>query len=193
VALFFWYIDKIAALDVSYNNLRDCADVFMNTFFNSSYGFQMSLEQVVQEVVRFMEADRQRRYKLIIGTDSDVVHENGEKQRGKADFVTAIVIHRVGNGGRYFWRRIPYQPMASLRQRMYQEVMYSLEIAKTLFGYFRQASFPFLDFEIHVDVGENGETKTMIQELVSMIRANNFEAKTKPESYAATKVADRHV
>jgi len=26
-----------------------------------------------------------------------------------------------------------------------------------------------------------------------MIRAYNFEARTKPESYAATKVADRHV
>jgi len=49
------------------------------------------------------------------------------------------------------------------------------------------------DFEIHVDVGSNGATRPMIQELVSMIRANNFEAKTKPESYAASKVADRHV
>jgi len=33
----------------------------------------------------------------------------------------------------------------------------------------------------------------MIQEVVGMIRANNFEARTKPESYAASNVADRHV
>ncbi|MEK7506005.1 MAG: ribonuclease H-like YkuK family protein, partial [Patescibacteria group bacterium] len=33
----------------------------------------------------------------------------------------------------------------------------------------------------------------LIQEVVGMVRANNFEAKTKPDSYAASKVADRHV
>ena len=33
----------------------------------------------------------------------------------------------------------------------------------------------------------------MIQEITGMIRANNFEVKTKPESYAASSVADRHV
>jgi len=29
--------------------------------------------------------------------------------------------------------------------------------------------------------------------VVGMIRANNFEARTKPESYAASNVADRHI
>jgi len=33
----------------------------------------------------------------------------------------------------------------------------------------------------------------MMQELLGMIRANNFEARTKPESYAASSVADRHI
>jgi len=57
----------------------------------------------------------------------------------------------------------------------------------------KKFEMPKYDFEIHVDVGENGETRSMIQELVGAIRANNFEVKTKPESYAASKVADRHV
>jgi len=51
---------------------------------------------------------------------------------------------------------------------------------------------PDWDFEIHVDIGENGQTKSMMQEVIGMIRAYNFEAITKPASYAATKVADRH-
>jgi len=33
----------------------------------------------------------------------------------------------------------------------------------------------------------------MMQEVIGMVRAYNFEARTKPESYAASKVADRHV
>ena len=56
----------------------------------------------------------------------------------------------------------------------------------------KQREMPQFDFEVHIDVGENGATRDMIQELVGAVRANNFEAKTKPDSYAASKVADRH-
>jgi predicted RNase H-related nuclease YkuK (DUF458 family) len=44
-----------------------------------------------------------------------------------------------------------------------------------------------------VDIGENGETKSMINEVMGMVRAHNFESRIKPDSYAASKVADRHV
>ena len=57
----------------------------------------------------------------------------------------------------------------------------------------KKHELPKFDFEIHIDVGENGPTQQLIQDVVSLVRANNFEAKTKPESYAATNVADRHV
>ena len=43
------------------------------------------------------------------------------------------------------------------------------------------------DFEIHLDIGSNGPTKNMIQEIVGMITGNGFIARIKPESYAATK------
>ena len=52
---------------------------------------------------------------------------------------------------------------------------------------------PEWDFEVHADVGENGPTKAMIQEIVGMIRAHDFEAITKPDSCAASNVADRHI
>ena len=44
---------------------------------------------------------------------------------------------------------------------------------------------------IHADVGEKGRTKDMIREVVGMIKSNGFEAKIKPESFAASVVADR--
>ena len=47
-----------------------------------------------------MRAEPARKYSITIGTDSELLAGH------KADFVTAIVVHRVGNGGRYFWRRI---------------------------------------------------------------------------------------
>ncbi|MDP2598474.1 MAG: ribonuclease H-like YkuK family protein, partial [Candidatus Liptonbacteria bacterium] len=74
-----------------------------------------------------------------------------------------------------------------------KEVLISLDIARNTLSELQKFSLPKFDFEIHIDVGENGPTKAMIQEVVGMVRANNFEAKTKPESYAASNIADRHV
>ena len=49
-----------------------------------------------------------------------------------------------------------------------------------------------LNIEIHLDVGRNGETKTLIKDLVSQIVGSGFEAKIKPEAYGASQVADKH-
>ncbi|MBI3046116.1 MAG: ribonuclease H-like YkuK family protein [Candidatus Harrisonbacteria bacterium] len=155
--------------------------------FNSSFGLKLTAGQVVQTISKFIEEDPKREYKIIVGTDSE------KRSDDKADFVTAIVIHRVGNGGRYFWRHAEAAQIHTLRDRMWKEVIFSLEFSKELVVLLKDAGLEKCGFEIHVDVGENGATRSMIQELVGAIRANNFEAKTKPESYAASKVADRHV
>ncbi len=81
----------------------------------------------------------------------------------------------------------------TLRDRIIKEVLLSLDVARDLILELESMGLDNWSFEIHADIGENGETKSLIQEVVGIIRANNFEAKTKPESYAATKVADRHI
>jgi predicted RNase H-related nuclease YkuK (DUF458 family) len=130
----------------------------------------------------------------MIGTDSEWLASK------RADFVTAVVVHRVGNGGRYFWRRAQIGTFHTLRDRIIKEVLISLDLGKEVLTELKKLSegasrenMPEWDFEIHADVGENGPTKAMIQEVVGMIRAMNFEPITKPGSYAASNVADRHV
>jgi predicted RNase H-related nuclease YkuK (DUF458 family) len=160
----------------------------MDSKFHSSLGMQLSVPQVVAAILDFMQEEPERRYKITLGTDSELL---ASKQ---ADFVTAIVVHRVGNGGRYFWRRFNLGKFHTLRDRIIQEVMISLDAAKLILTEIKKEDIAAeWDFEIHVDVGENGPTKPMIQEVVGMVRAHNFEARTKPESYAASSVADRHV
>jgi len=157
--------------------------------FNTPYGLKLTTSQVVEEIIRYMKADNQHRYKIIIGTDSAGLNS----PNFLVDFVTAIVVRRIGNGGRYFWRRLELGKFHTLRDRILQEVILSLEAAKEILATLKTQESPNFDFEIHVDIGANGETNAMIQEVVGMIRANNFEARTKPESYAASNVADRHV
>lgn len=155
--------------------------------FVGAFGALFDPKGVAKEIIAFMDADPDRSYKVIIGTDSLLYDKT------KADFVTAVVVHRIGNGGRYFWRRTELEDFHTLRSRITREVMMSLDIAKEMLDHLKKADAPDFGFEIHVDVGEKGETKVMIQELLGMIRAHNFEARTKPESYAASSVADRHV
>ena len=159
----------------------------MSNSFNSSLGIKLNINQVVEEITRFMAEGKNRHYRIIIGSDS-----NGHNEE-MIDFVTAIVVHRVGNGGRYFWRRLELPKFHTLRDRIIQEVLFSIEVAKEILIALKSLELPHFDFEIHVDIGENGETKSMMQEVIGMIRAYNFEARIKPESYVATKVADRYV
>ena len=160
----------------------------MAIFFNTAGGLKINTQGIINEIIHFMKSNPRCHYKIIIGTDSELTADK------KADFVSAIVIHRVGNGGRYFYRRVEYDKIYTLRDRIIKEVLISLEIARELLLELKKENMPAVwDFEIHADIGENGETKTLIQEVVGIIRANDFEAKTKPESYVATKVADRYI
>jgi uncharacterized protein len=168
------------------NNSQIAAPAALN-FFNSSLGTRLTPPEVVQEIVAYMDADLTRKYKVTIGTDSVLLSTK------QADFVTAIVVHRMGNGGRYFWRRFELGKFHTLRDRMIQEALISLDIAKEVLCELKKLPLPEFEFEIHADVGPNGPTNAVIQEIVGMIRAHNFEVRTKPDSYAATNVADRHV
>ena len=160
----------------------------MQTMFKNSFGLDVNVKSLVDEVVLFLKEKPNSKYKIIIGSDSLQLPEN------RADFVSAVVVHRVGNGGKYYWRRDDFGLFYTLRDRIIQEVLASIDVAKELLKELqKQENLPEWSFEIHADIGENGETKKLIQEVVGMIRANNFEVRTKPESYAASKVADRHV
>ncbi|MBS3903283.1 MAG: hypothetical protein KGZ30_02805 [Anaplasmataceae bacterium] len=161
----------------------------MSTFL-SAYGTQLNQAEVIKEVVSFMEVSSKHKYKITIGTDSSLEAD------GRADFVTAIVVHRVGNGGRYFWRRGKIQDkFYTLRDRIIREVFLSLDVARGILEELQRETkhLPAWTFEIHVDVGSEGPTSAMLQEVLGIVRAHNFEALTKPQSYAASSVADRHV
>jgi predicted RNase H-related nuclease YkuK (DUF458 family) len=152
-------------------------------FFNASDNKKLSLKQVINEVFQFIQEKPRNSYKLVIGTDSLNAADH-------SDFVTAIIILRVGNGGRFFWRRIKDKNFKSLRERIYKEVYLSLEIGQQLLKLLEKNKLYNFDLEIHVDVGQNGETRNLINEVTGLVRGCGFVVKTKPESFAASSVAD---
>ena len=159
-------------------------------FENPSLG-KLTLSKVSREVAHFIKAMPQYSYRLVIGSDSQERRINGKKE---LNLVGAIVVHRLGKGGRYFYQKQKRKEPKSIRDKIYIETLFSLEIAEKFLPEINKAlngERPY-ELEIHIDVGRVGETRSMIKEVVGMVTGNGYTAKTKPESYGASKVADKY-
>ena len=155
-------------------------------FISPSKG-KRQFEDIIQDIVDFVREDEQSKYEIVVGTDS-------ERHLDQADFVSVVTVHRVGKHGRYFWKRMPEIKAYDHHDRMLKEAYFSLDLAQRVVAALREQIEDHLyNFEIHLDIGHNGPTKPMIQEIVGMITGSGFVARIKPDSYAANKVADRHV
>lgn len=147
--------------------------------------------QVVDDISEYLHSDPELQYRIVIGSDSQERRLNGKKQ---ANFITAVVVHRVGKGGRYYWKNGAREITHTLRQKIYKETQLSLETAEKIVPHIRRKlnGSHNWELEIHIDVGNSGDTRNMIKEVVGMVKGVGYTARTKPNSFAATSVADKH-
>jgi len=160
-------------------------------FYNPSQG-NLVIDGVIEELIKYMTEKGESFYDVIVGCDSS----SGQEPH----FPVAVVVLRKGEGGRFFLKKIRYQnrKFYSWKERVLEEVVLSCELAlflkekleKRIQGLPISSNYQFR--YIHADVGEQGETKDMIKEVVGLIRGNGFEPKIKPEAYVASVVADRY-
>lgn len=153
------------------------------------------MDGVIEELFGYMSEKPEKFYDVIVGCDSSSGLE--------PHFPVAIVVLRTGEGGRFFLKRIKYpasgkKKFYNWKSRILEEVLLSCQLALFLREKVGERavslpdSFNYQLRYIHADVGENGQTKDMIKEVVGLIRGNGFEPKIKPESYVASVVADRY-
>lgn len=169
-------------------------------FYNETLKHHIDFDELISEIVNYIEEQPKAEYKINVGTDSNASL--------RAQFVTAITILRVGNGGRYFWTRTDKILCPTLRDRIYKEAMQSITFTQELksrlkdrlgeesFWPARNATYSVAGgdnkISVHIDVGENGPTKDLIESVVGMVKGYGFEAVIKPYSFGAFVVADRH-
>lgn len=157
-------------------------------FYNETLNKYISIEKVVEELVDYMRLSPDAEYKITVGTDSEGTKET--------QFVTAIAIVKVGNGGRYFWTKSEKIFCPTLQDRIYKETMRSIVMVQELKEQIRKifGNEPFWNNKItvHLDVGKIGATKDMVEAVVGMVKGYGFEAVIKPYSYVAFALADRH-
>jgi len=158
-------------------------------FINPTRG-AVTIAGMIGEIASFIDEDPSSFYSLIIGTDSQAKNSNGHSE---IDYVSAIIVYRKGKGARYFWRKEKHFQRPILRDKIYTETLMSLDIAQKIVPDVRKHISPSkYDLEIHIDVGPLGPTREMIREVVGMVNGNGFVAKTKPYSWGASSVADKH-
>ena len=157
------------------------------TFHSWSKG-TLTLERVFEEVVAYICLEPEHSYQIIVGSDSAA--------RNPVPLVTAVTVRRVGNGAVHFWVTSEKKSFPTLRDRIYEEAMQSITLAQEFRSGLRDKLGEDVlwddKIQVHIDVGENGPTRDLIDQVVGMVKGFGFEAVIKPGAFGASQVADRH-
>ena len=165
--------------------------ISQGVFYNPTKG-QMDLQGVLQEIILYLKEKPERNYEIIVGCDSSAVEE--------PTFPVVIVVLRKKEGGRFFLTKVHYpapRKFYNIHDRILEEVLLSCQLASWLkknFTALAEKEALAVSYQlqyIHADVGKNGATKDMIKEVTGLILGNGFTPMIKPESFAASSVADR--
>lgn len=121
-----------------------------------------------------------------VGTDSRQTYDS-------CIFVTAITAYKPGRGGSVIIHRNRTARYKTLRPRMIMEGFRTLETAWYIDKYTQANHFDKVKMCLHVDVNESldFESGAYREELAGLIISQGYEVKWKPDSWAATTVADK--
>lgn len=162
-------------------------------FFNSMQK-NMSFADVIASIKYFVKANPDSKYRLAVGTDSQV--------KGRYTcFATGIHIHRVGQGA---WccvsKMVENKQYKNLKEKISKETSITYELAYMLNEQLMDALCDLAvknknfdcKLEAHIDVGTRGETRKLIREMVGYFEGSGIDAKIKPDSFVASSYANRY-
>ncbi|MFC1503951.1 ribonuclease H-like YkuK family protein [Spirochaetota bacterium] len=150
--------------------------------FRNIYNKQFTLKQAAREIKDYIKADQDKVYNFVIGTDS-VSHHN------KTIFVTAMIIHRIGKGARFFYTRRRTNYAMDIYSRLLQETYDSIKVMKEIEK--TEILYSINNFSIHIDVGNNGKSRQVLHDCINYVKGFGYDCKVKPEAFVASNVADR--
>ena len=151
---------------------------------------QVTIKDVARIIMEFVRSNGEdRNYHIIVGTDS--------MNYDKTNIAVVIAIHNIGNGGIFFYDKIKTKKITDLRSKIVTETQKSLEYADKLLVELDklklESNFNYekLRFSIHVDAGNIGDTRKVVQEIVGWVTSCGYICDIKPDSYVASTIADR--
>ena len=156
-----------------------------------TYG-KVSMDEIVNIMNDYYNKNKHygSQFQITIGTDSQNFSDT--------KVVIVIAMRCIGHGGIYFYEVMHVNKISDVRMKLNFETQLSLQYANNLLEKLENNNeyselYLNTDFAIHVDAGKNehGKTKDLIPEIVGWIKACGYECVVKPDSYAASTIADR--
>ncbi|MDP4144222.1 MAG: ribonuclease H-like YkuK family protein [Bacillota bacterium] len=147
-----------------------------------SYG-EIDFNRMVQLISNYVNQESNRDYQISVGTDS----QNFDLTKT----VIVVAVNRIGNGGIFFYDIKRVKKITNIRQKIFYETNLSLELATKLEERLKRENLNY-NITIHVDAGNNGPSSMVIPEITAWINSCGFACKTKPDSYAASCIANRY-
>jgi len=156
-----------------------------NTKFQNANHIWMTLDEMLDIIIDYVNQNPKYEYRLSIGTDSMTYRST--------HFVLAIVVHRVGNGGIYFYKKLDHPAIQDLRTKLYTETQLSIDTTDLITSSLLERDATILEkvnLSIHLDIGTTGPSKDLIKELEGWVSAMGYDYAIKPDSYAASTIAN---
>lgn len=155
-----------------------------------TYG-PMTIHEIVDRVIEYIKEDEDAEYEIAVGTDS--------QNHDRTKIVLALVVRRIGKGGIFFFQTTYLKLIKNVREKLIKETQMSLELADTflkiLEDKFDNEEFDYtsykIKYQVHVDAGYHGKTSELIPELMAWVRGCGYDVSVKPESFAASSIANK--
>ena len=160
--------------------------------FKTAQGQVMSVPDIAKRIFEFIMSDKTNSYEITVGTDS----QNYDRTK----MVEVIAVHRKGRGGTYFYNIEFVHRITNLKQKINEETARSLLVANDLLDCLEEMFLANdmvmedldVSFQIHCDIGRAGKTSVLIKEIVSWVTSQGYVCLIKPDSYAASDIADKY-
>lgn len=159
--------------------------------FKRGNGTIVSYEEMILLIADYIVSNPIKEYEITVGTDS--------QNHSHCKMVEVIAIHRVGDGGIFFYRVEYVHKIRSIKEKIIEETSRSLANAQ---GLLDEIQLNLLEkgididklnihFQIHCDIGHKGRTQSLIAEITNWVTSMGYECLIKPDSYTASGIANK--
>ena len=163
----------------------------MEKLFTRGSGKKVNYNQMIRIIADYIKSEPKAEYDITIGTDSQTHSES--------KIVEVIAVHRVGDGGIFFYFSEYVNRFRVLKEKIIEETARSIENANGLVDGVGVALIDKdididdlnMSFKIHCDIGHYGKTNELISEIVGWVHSAGYDCAIKPESYTASGIANK--
>jgi predicted RNase H-related nuclease YkuK (DUF458 family) len=150
----------------------------------SNENVYLTFEEALEQAINYIKEKPDDKYNVIVGSDSlySPCH---------TVFATVFAVHRIGCGARFWYAQSKEKFPRNTPVRLMREAADSVEVMLSLLSSNIARVVPKNNFSVHVDVGEKGESRTVITEIIGYVTGQGLKCEYKPNSAVAANCADR--